>query len=106
MTGIRPLREEDLRVDCGAGDAAPIDCGVRHLQATRKPATAISHKDHCSSRVTSIPGRFRWRAFVRFAAGTDFPNFYSAARMLLDGHGRQLSTLVSNVNISRATLAE
>jgi len=89
MTGIGPLREEDSRTGRSAGATASIDCGV-HRPETTRPLVPSRAKT-----IVFLGFVFFLFTFVgvRLSAslqGTDFPDFYCAARMLLEGHGHQL----------------
>src|SRR5579863_222922 len=90
MTGIGPLREEDSRTGRSAGATASIDCGV-HRPETTRPLAPPSR----ARTIVFLGFVFLLFTFVgvRLSAslqGTDFPDFYCTARMLLDGHGHQL----------------
>lgn len=88
MTGIGPVREEDSRIGHSAGFTASIDCGVHTPETSRPPALgakAIVFLGFVLFLFISVGLRLSTSL-----QGTDFPDFYCAARILLDGHGHQL----------------
>jgi hypothetical protein len=96
MTGIMPRREEPFVETAGsASRRRSINCGgVLSPDPTRKWAP-ISRISRANAKTFLLLVFVSALAFVgtRFPAslqGTDFPDFYCAARMLADGHGHQL----------------
>jgi hypothetical protein len=91
---IRPLREELSSISLKwAGDSTPppVDCGAVLQTRPIQPRPGASHLKtplifvFLASAAASIALHFS--ASLK---GTDFPHFYCAGRMLLDGRGRQL----------------
>jgi len=70
---------------------ASIDCGgVPPPDSTRKLALNSLAKTVILLVFLSALGTFVGRRSLVLLQGADFPHFYCAARMLADGHGRQL----------------
>jgi hypothetical protein len=91
MTGIRPSREEYFVNGCGAPATPSVDCGGVLLPETTRPRRYESWLKSVLfavvvAAVVAMLGVRRPDAL----RGTDFPDFYCAARILLDGHGHQL----------------
>jgi hypothetical protein len=96
MTGIMPRREEPFVETAGsASGRRSIDCGgVLSTDPTRKLAV-ISRISPAKANTLLLVFVSALAAFAgaRLSAslhGTDFPDFYCAARMLAGGHGHQL----------------
>src|ERR1700724_824970 len=92
MTGIGPRREgASSRLPVALPDAPPIDCGgVPTPDQTRRLQIPWPIKN---LRLVAFVGALAAFAGWRFSSslqGTDFPDFYCAARMLAEGHGHQL----------------
>jgi hypothetical protein len=92
MTGIMPRREEALLETGGGASAAPsIDCGgMLPPNPTHKLAMAPRVKRFILVVFVFVLAIFLVARFSDSLQGTDFPDFYCAARMLADGHGHQL----------------
>jgi hypothetical protein len=93
-----PLREEGLSTAGSASPQRPINCGdVLSPQPTRK-RTLISPARAMTTKMKSFILLGFVFVLLAFAGtrvpaslqGTDFPDFYCAARMLASGHGHQL----------------
>jgi hypothetical protein len=91
MTGISPVREEDFRSGRGACAVGSIDCGgVLRPETSRQPASVFWVKIAILLvLVASIAAVISARS-PNSLRGTDFPDFYCAARMVLDGQGHHL----------------
>jgi hypothetical protein len=96
MTGIRPRREEGLETAGSTSRSRSIDCGgVLSSDPTRKRALTFNISAPKMKSFVFLAFIFALAAFAaaRVPAslqGTDFPDFYCAARMLAGGHGHQL----------------
>jgi hypothetical protein len=92
MTAITP-RRVDLFVET-AGSASPtgsIDCGgVFSADTNRKPALSSAMKAFITVAFVSALVAFAVTRSMTSLQGTDFPDFYCAARMLAASHGHQL----------------
>jgi Glycosyltransferase family 87 len=93
MTGTMPRREAGLSTAGSASRGPSIDCGgVLSADPTRKPAGVSPAKTRKKSFILLV-FVFGLAAFVGARIplqGTDFPDFYCAARMLAGGLGHQL----------------
>jgi hypothetical protein len=99
MTGIMPSREEPFVEAAGsASGTRSIDCGgVLSPEPTRKqPVISGIFGENTKAKtflLVVFVSALAAVAGARLSAslqGTDFPDFYCAARMLADGHGYQL----------------
>jgi hypothetical protein len=96
MTGIRPRREEPSLIsrDETPGSApatASVDCGgVPPSETTRKSTLNARVKTFILVLLALGLAAFLAARPLFLLQGSDFPHFYCAARMLADGHGRQL----------------
>ena len=90
MTGIEPLREVHLN-SSSARAVAPIDCGgVPRPETTRNLVLRSRAKTVIFLAFVLFLFAIVGLKLSRHLQGTDFPDFYCAARMILDGHGHQL----------------
>ena len=92
MTGIRPWREEPFLETPGSASAtASVDCGgVPPPDRTRKRAFSSRAKTLILLLFVFFLAAFAGERLSESLLGTDFPDFYCAARMLAEGHGHQL----------------
>jgi len=74
----------------GASATPSIDCGVLSGDTTRKPAIASPAKTFILLAFVVSLAVFVGTRLSASLQGTDFPDFYCAARMLAEGHGHQL----------------
>ena len=87
-----PRREEPSWRTAGSASAtASIDCGdVPPPDTTRKRVLNSRPKTFILLVFVSFLAAFAGERLADSLPGTDFPDFYCAARMLAEGHGRQL----------------
>ena len=91
MTGIRPSREEYSSNGCSAPATPSIDCGGVLLPETSRPRRYESWlKSVIFVFVVAAIAAVLGVKLPDSLRGTDFPDFYCASRILLDGHGHQL----------------
>jgi hypothetical protein len=85
-------RQQRFRRDCGsASPTGSIDCGgVFSPDSSRKWSLSSAIKTLITCVFVSALAAFAMTRSVAFLQGTDFPDFYCAARMLAAGHGHQL----------------
>src|SRR5271154_3473117 len=80
---------------CGASAKPSIDCGVVRREANRAKSPASQSSASWLKNLGALVLIFGAASVVGTQSpdtlrGADFPDFYCAARMLLDGRGNQL----------------
>jgi len=94
LTATMPGQEE------ASSDSAwrPIDCVGMEPNATPKSAMVSRAETALLVAVVAAVGCLFYARYAHELRGTDFPDFYCAARMLIEGHGHELY----NVDAQRA----